>query len=46
MVLLFILQMIYEYGEPRLNDVDRGKPKKPEKKLSKCHFLRHKSHMN
>jgi hypothetical protein len=25
--ILFILQMIYEYGERRWNDIDRGKPK-------------------
>jgi hypothetical protein len=25
--LLFIPQMMYEYGEPRWNDMDRGKPK-------------------
>jgi hypothetical protein len=29
--LLFIPQKIYEHGEPRWNDTDRGKPKKSEK---------------
>jgi hypothetical protein len=31
MGLLFIPQMIYEYGEPQWNDIDRGKPKNLEK---------------
>jgi hypothetical protein len=31
--LLFIPQMIYEYGEPRWNDTDRGNPNKSEKLL-------------
>jgi hypothetical protein len=44
--LLFIPQMIYEYGELRLNDIDRRKPKNSEKNLSQCHFVRHKSHMD
>jgi hypothetical protein len=34
--------MIREYGDPRLNDTDRGK----QKNLSQCHSVRHKSHMN
>jgi hypothetical protein len=42
--LLFIPQVIYEYGKPRWNDTDRGNPKKPEKKLSHCH-CHHISHM-
>jgi hypothetical protein len=29
--LLFISQMIYEYGQPRWNDTDRGRPKNAEK---------------
>jgi hypothetical protein len=29
--LLFIPQMMYEYGDPRWNDIDRGKPKNSEK---------------
>jgi hypothetical protein len=44
--ILFISQMIYEYGERRWNDIDRGKPKKSEKNLSQCHFIKHKSHMD
>jgi hypothetical protein len=31
MGLLFIAQMIYEYGEPRWNDADRGKSKNLDK---------------
>jgi hypothetical protein len=27
--LLFIPQMIFEYGQSRWNDIDRGKPKNP-----------------
>jgi hypothetical protein len=34
--LLSILQVIYEYGDPRWND--RGKPKNSEKNLCQCHF--------
>jgi hypothetical protein len=30
--LLFIPQIIYEYGEPRWNDTDRGKPKNSREK--------------
>jgi hypothetical protein len=26
--------------------IDRGKPKNSEKKLSQCHFVHHKSHMD
>jgi hypothetical protein len=44
--LLFIPQVIYDYGEPRWNDTDRGKQKNSEKTLSKCHVFRHKSHMD
>jgi hypothetical protein len=35
--LLFTLQVIYEYGEPWWNDVDRTKPKNSEEALS--HFV-------
>jgi hypothetical protein len=45
-VLLFIHQVIYEHGEPWWNDIDRGKPKNSKKKLSQCHFVHHKSHMD
>jgi hypothetical protein len=44
--LLFIAQMIYEYGEPRWNDNDRGKPKDSEINLSQCYLVHHKSHMD
>jgi hypothetical protein len=44
--LLFIPQMIYEYGEPRRNDAEREKPKNSEKRLSQCHFVHHKFHMD
>jgi hypothetical protein len=43
--LLFIPQMIYEYGEPWWNDIDRRKPKISEQILSQYHFVHHKSHM-
>jgi hypothetical protein len=35
-----------DYGPPRWNDIDRGKPKNSEIKLSQCHFDHHKSHMD
>jgi hypothetical protein len=44
--LLFILEMIYGYGEPRWNFVKRVKPKNSEKSLSHCHFVHHKSHVD
>jgi hypothetical protein len=31
--LLFISEMIHEYGDPQWNDTDRGKPKNAEKNL-------------
>jgi hypothetical protein len=46
MVLLFIPQMIYEYGGPRWNDIDRRKLKNLERNLSQCHFVHHKSNMD
>jgi hypothetical protein len=42
--LLFFPKVIYEYGEPRWNDTDRGKPKNSEKTLSQCHFVCHVPH--
>jgi hypothetical protein len=40
MGLLFILQMIYEYGEPWWNDTDRGKQKNSEKNLAHASMVR------
>jgi hypothetical protein len=45
-VLLFILQMIHEYGEPRWNSIDRGKPKNSEENLSSCNSVHDKSHID
>jgi hypothetical protein len=36
-------QMIYEYGEPRWNVIDRGERNKSEKNLYR--FVHHKSHV-
>jgi hypothetical protein len=44
--ILFIPQMIHEYGERRWNDIGRGKPKNSEKNLSQCHCVHHKSHID
>jgi hypothetical protein len=44
--MLFIPQMIYEYGERRWTDIDSGKLKNSEKGLSHCRFVHHKSHMD
>jgi hypothetical protein len=38
--------MIYESGEPRWNDIDKGKPKNSEKNLSQCHIVHHMFHMD
>jgi hypothetical protein len=46
MVLLLICQMIYEYGQPWWNDIDRADPKNSEKNLSQCHFVHQNSHMD
>jgi hypothetical protein len=44
--LLFIRQIIYEYGHPGWNDSDRGNSKNAEVNLSKYHFVHHKFHMD
>jgi hypothetical protein len=44
--LLFVLQVIQEYGEPRWNDINRGKLKNLDKNLSHCHFVHHRYHMD
>jgi hypothetical protein len=44
--LLFIPRIIYEYVEPRWNDIDRGKPKNWKKSLLQCHFVHYKSQMD
>jgi hypothetical protein len=41
MDILFIPQMIYEYGERWWEDIDRVKQKNSEKNLFQCHFLHH-----
>jgi hypothetical protein len=43
MGLSFIPQTMHEYGQPRWNDNDRGKPKNSERDLSQCDFIHHKS---
>jgi hypothetical protein len=42
--MLFISQVLYEYGEIWRNDTDTGKPKNSEKNLYQCYFDLHKSH--
>jgi hypothetical protein len=44
--LLFPLQMIYEYGESKWNNSDRGKPKNLERTLFQRSFSHHKFHMH
>jgi hypothetical protein len=44
--LMFIPQIIYEYGEIRWKGIDRGKPKNSERNLSQCHFVHDKSNMD
>jgi hypothetical protein len=39
-------QMIYEYGKPYWNDVDRVKLKSLDKSLFHCHFVHHKSNID
>jgi hypothetical protein len=46
MDLLFILQILYEHGEPRRNDIDSGRPRVMEENLSQCHVVHQKSHMD
>jgi hypothetical protein len=43
MDMLFIPQMIHEYGKRRWNDIDWGRPKNSDKNLSQFHFVHHKS---
>jgi hypothetical protein len=38
-------QIIYEYGEPRQDDIDRGTEELGEKSVL-CHFVYHKPHTN
>jgi hypothetical protein len=37
---------MYEYEDPSLNDIERGKQKNLEKNQSQCHIAHHKSYMN
>jgi hypothetical protein len=39
--LLFIPQMMYGYGEPWWEDIDRKKPNNSENNLLQCHFVHH-----
>jgi hypothetical protein len=43
---LFIPQIIYEYGEPQWNNIHSRKSKNSGKNTSQCHFVNHKSHMD
>jgi hypothetical protein len=44
--LLLNFQIIYEYIEPRCNNIDGVKLKKLERKVSQCHFVHHKFYMD
>jgi hypothetical protein len=44
--ILFISQIIHEYGQPWWNDIDRIKPKNSEKNLSQFHFVQYKSYID
>jgi hypothetical protein len=44
--ILFIPQIMSEYGEPRCNDTDGGGPKNSERNLSQYHFVHNKFHMD
>jgi hypothetical protein len=46
MSLLFIPQVIYEYGEPRWNDINGKTKELGGKTSSHCHFVDHKSHID
>jgi hypothetical protein len=43
---LFIPQVIYEKEPGGMIGVDRAKLKTPQKNLSQCHVVHHKSYMN
>jgi hypothetical protein len=46
MLAYYAFPRLYEFGERRRNDIDRGKPKNSEKNLSQCHSVHHKSHID
>jgi hypothetical protein len=37
---------LFQVMEHRWNEIDRGNQKYSEKKLSQCHFVHHKSHID
>jgi hypothetical protein len=43
---LFNPQVMYEYGEPRWNNIDKEKPNNWEKSLSEYHFVFRKPHVD
>jgi hypothetical protein len=45
MDLLFIPDVIHEYGELQWNDIDMGSQTDSKKNLFKYHFVHHKSNM-